>query len=66
MIDPAEMKLFERFSKWLDEADAIANETIGLGHVSDWGQFREKVGYRKALADCRTVIKEELEILLKE
>ncbi|WP_027584597.1 hypothetical protein [Bradyrhizobium sp. Ai1a-2] len=61
-----DVKLAERLSGWLDSADDMVVATMASGNISDWGQYQRKIGYRKAISDFRTVLKERLEELLKE
>lgn len=61
-----DVKLFERVNTWLDNADGMAKEAMSSGNISEWGLYQRKVGYRKAIDDFRSVLKEELEILMKE
>jgi hypothetical protein len=59
-------KLAERVNAKLDEMDEKTIEAITSGNLTDWGQYQRKVGYRKALADVKTVLTEALEDILKE
>jgi hypothetical protein len=61
-----DVKLADRVAAKLDEMDHKTIEAISSGNIPDWGQYQRKVGYRKALADVRTVLFETLEDILKE
>jgi hypothetical protein len=59
-------KLAERVKAKLDDLDEKTIEAITSGNLTDWGQYQRKVGYRKAIADAKTLIVETLEDILKE
>jgi hypothetical protein len=61
-----ETKLVERVLEKLDAEDKRAIEIMSGGNLTDWGQYQRSAGYRKALADCKTLLNETLEDILKE
>jgi hypothetical protein len=61
-----ENKLVERVLEKIDTEDARAVEIMSGGNLTDWGQYQRSAGYRKALADCKVLLNETLEDLMKE
>lgn len=61
-----ESKLVERLTEKLKAEDDRAVEIMSSGNLTDWGQYQRSAGYRKALADCKTLLNETYEDLLKE
>ena len=61
-----ENKLVERVIEKIDAEDALAVEIMSGGNLTDWGQYQRSAGYRKALADCKVLLNETLEDLMKE
>lgn len=61
-----ETKLVERVIEKLDAEDARAVEMMSSGNLTDFGEYKRSAGYRKAIADCKTLLSETLEELLKE
>lgn len=61
-----ESKLVERLTEKLDHEDKKAVEIMSGGNLTDWGQYQRSAGYRKALADCRQLLTETYEDLMKE
>jgi len=61
-----ESKLVERVNEKIDAEDARAIEIMSGGNLTDWGQYQRSAGYRKALADCKTLLTETLDELMKE
>lgn len=61
-----ETKLVERVLEKIDAEDARAVEIMSGGMLTDWGQYQRSAGYRKALADAKTLITETLDEIMKE
>lgn len=61
-----ETKLVDRVLEKLKAEDDRAVEIMSGGNLTDWGQYQRSAGYRKALADCKTLITETLDELMKE
>ena len=61
-----ETELVKRVIEKIDAEDARAVEIMSGGNLTDWGQYQRSAGYRKALADCKTLLNETLEELMKE
>lgn len=61
-----ETKLVERVLAKLDAEDARAIEIMSSGNLTDFGEYKRSAGYRKALADCKILLTETLEELMKE
>ena len=61
-----ETKLAERLKAKLDEVDERAKETMAAGMLQNFGEYRFSAGYRKALADAKTLLAETLEEIMKE
>ncbi len=61
-----ESKLVERLTEKLDAEDARAVEMMAGGNIIDFPAYRYSAGYRKALADCKILLNETFEDLMKE
>lgn len=61
-----ESKLVTALTEKLDAEDARAVEIMSAGNLTDWGQYQRSAGYRKAIADCKTLLTETYEELMKE
>ena len=61
-----ESKLVTALTKRLDELDARNVELMAGGNLTDFGQYQRSAGYRKALADCKTLLNETYQELMKE
>lgn len=61
-----ETKLVERVIEKLDAEDARAVEIMSSGNLTDFGDYKQSAGRRKALADCKILLSETLEELQKE
>ena len=61
-----ETKLVERVIEKLDAEDKRAIEIMSSGNLTDFGEYKRSAGYRKALADCKILLTETLEDILKE
>lgn len=61
-----EAKLVEQTIKKIDDLDDRAKETMVAGMLQNFGEYRYSAGYRKALADCKILLNETLEDILKE
>lgn len=61
-----ETELVKRVIEKIDAEDAKAVETMAGGMLQNYGEYRHAAGYRKALADAKTLINETLEDLMKE
>lgn len=61
-----EQQLVERLIAKIDAEDARAVEIMSGGMLTDWGQYQRSAGYRKALADCKTLVNETFDELMKE
>lgn len=61
-----ESKLVTALTEKLDAEDARAVEIMSGGNLTDWGQYQRSAGYRKALADMKTLLTETYEELMKE
>lgn len=61
-----ENKLVERTLEKIDAEDARAVEMMAGGNIVDFPAYRYSAGYRKALADCKILLNETLEDLMKE
>lgn len=61
-----ETKLVERVLEKIDSVDKRAIERMSDGNLSDFGAYQRAAGYRRALADCKTLLTETLDELMKE
>lgn len=61
-----ETKLVERVIEKIDAEDKRAVEIMSGGNLADFGAYQRSAGYRKALADCKTLLSETLEEIMKE
>lgn len=61
-----ESKLVTALTEKLDAEDTKAVDIMSGGNLTDWGQYQRSAGYRKALADCKTLLNETYEELMKE
>lgn len=61
-----ESKLVTKLTERLDEEDARAVEMMAGGNIVDFPAYRYSAGYRKALADCKILLTETFEELMKE
>ena len=61
-----EAKLVEQTIKKIDDLDERAKNTMADGMLQNFGEYRFSSGYRKALADCKILLNETLEDILKE
>lgn len=61
-----ETKLVDRVLEKLKAEDDRAIEMMSGGNLTDWGQYQRSAGYRKAIADCKILLTETLEELMKE
>lgn len=61
-----ETKLVERVIEKLKAEDERAIEMMSGGNLTDFGAYQRSAGYRKALADCKILLSETLEEIMKE
>jgi hypothetical protein len=61
-----ETKLVERVLKKLDVEDDRAKEAMSDGMLLTFADYARMAGRRKALADCKILLTETLEDILKE
>lgn len=61
-----EMELVQRVLEKIDAEDAKAVERMSSGTLTNFGEYRHAGGYRKALRDCKTLISETLEEIMKD
>lgn len=61
-----ESKLVTALTDKIDAEDARAVEIMSGGNLTDWGQYQRSAGYRKALADMKTLLNETYDELMKE
>lgn len=61
-----ESKLVSELIEKIDKEDARAVEIMSGGNLTDWGQYQRSAGYRKALADMKTLLTETFDDLMKE
>lgn len=61
-----ESKLVTALTEKLNAEDAKAVEMMSSGNLMNYGEYRQAAGYRKALADCKTLLTETFEDLMKE
>jgi hypothetical protein len=61
-----ESKLVAKLTERLDAEDARAVEMMAGGNIVDFPAYRYSAGYRKALADCKILLTETYEELMKE
>lgn len=59
-------KLATALLEKIEAEDARAIEIMTSGNLTDWGQYQRSAGYRKALADCKILINETHEEIMKE
>jgi hypothetical protein len=59
-------KLATALLEKIEAEDARAVEIMTSGNLTDWGQYQRSAGYRKALADCKILINETHEEIMKE
>ncbi len=59
-------KLVERVKERLDAEDAKAIELLTGGNLRDWAETKYSYGYRRALADAKTILNEAYEEIMKE
>lgn len=61
-----ESKLVTALTAKIDAEDAKAVELMSSGNLRDYGEYKYSAGYRKAFADCKTLLTETYEELMKE
>lgn len=61
-----ENELVKRVLESIDAEDARAVEIMASGNLTDYAHYLRSAGYRKALADCKTLITQTLEDVMKE
>lgn len=61
-----ESKLVDRLKTQLDEEDRRAADSMAAGMIADWGQYQSLVGRRRAIADCKMLLEQTFEDLMKE
>lgn len=61
-----ETKLAARLKEKLDHEDERAKELMAGGMLLSFDEYRYSAGYRKALADVKTLLAETLEDVMKE
>lgn len=61
-----ETKLAERLREKFEHEDERAKELMAGGMLQDFGEYKYSAGYRKALADCKQLLAETLEDIMKE
>jgi hypothetical protein len=59
-------KLAERLNTKIGEEDERAVQTMASGMLQNYGEYKYSAGYRKALADCKLLIEQTLDELMKE
>lgn len=59
-------KLAERLNTKIDAEDERAVQTMASGMLMNYGEYKYSAGYRKALADCKLLIEQTSEELMKE
>lgn len=63
---PIDSDLVAEFNKRIDDIDERAKNTMAGGLLRSFDEYRFSAGYRKALADAKTVIRETFEDIMKE
>ena len=61
-----ESKLVTALIEKLDAEDARSVDIMSSGNLTDWGAYQRSAGYRKAIADCKILINETYDDLMKE
>lgn len=61
-----ETKLVERMLDKIKAEDDRAIEIMSGGNLTDFGAYQRSAGYRKAMADCKILLTETLDELMKE
>lgn len=61
-----ESKLVAALTEKIDAEDERAVQMMASGNLVDWGGYQRSAGYRKALADMKTLLNETYEDLMKE
>lgn len=61
-----ESKLVTALTEKIDAVDARSVEIMSSGNLTDFGEYKYSAGYRKALADCKTLLNETYDDLMKE
>lgn len=59
-------KLVERVLERLDAEDQKAIEMLTSGNLRDFAEVKYAYGYRRALADAKTILNEAYEEIMKE
>lgn len=61
-----ETKLAERLREKIDHEDERAKELMAAGMLQSFAEYKDAAGYRRALADCKRLLAETLEDVMKE
>ena len=61
-----EKRLIDMVTAKIDAEDDRAKEMMAGGMLLSFDEYRHASGYRKALADCKTILQQTYEDLLKE
>lgn len=61
-----ETKLVDRVLEKLQAEDGRSVEIMSSGNLTDFGAYKYSAGYRKAIADCKILLTETLDELMKE
>lgn len=60
-----ESKLVTALTEKIDALDVRAVELMSSGNLRDYGEYKYSAGYRKAFADCKILLTETYEELMK-
>ena len=58
--------LVERALEKIEIEDRRKIDLMEGGNLTDFGSYHKAAGYRKALADCKTLLTETLDEIMKE
>ena len=61
-----EKRLIDMVTAKIDAEDERAKEMMAGGMLLSFDEYRYSAGYRKAFADCKTLLQQTYEDLLKE
>ena len=61
-----ETKLVDRVLDKIKDEDDRKIELMASGNLSDFSSYNKAAGYRKALADCKILLTETLDEIMKE
>lgn len=58
MLHPADLRFIRTLTMWIDDETQTRMESLGSGGAQDYAEYRQRVGYLKALADVRAQCEE--------